>query len=53
MVHDFLDLELEQDFLRLPSDNYAQVQPQGLTKPELVAVSTACTDLPVLRLQAF
>ena len=33
MVRDFLDLELEQDFLRLPSDNYAQVQPQGLTKP--------------------
>ena len=44
-MRDFLSLELEQDFLRLPSAYYAQVQPQGLKKPEFVALSTACADL--------
>jgi uncharacterized protein YdiU (UPF0061 family) len=45
IIRDFLNLELEQDFLRLPSAFFAQVQAQGLEKAELVAVSSTCADL--------
>jgi len=43
-MRSFLSLNFEHDFRTLPTEFYSDVSPQGLDKPELVAVSSSCAQ---------